>query len=367
MSTFVDLHIIQTVPPSCLNRDDSGSPKTAYFGGVQRHRVSSQAWKRAARLAFRKELDSFKIGVRTKRVAELVLESIAANHEDVDSKDATKLASVLLKNIGMWTTSKDDETPVAAALAFLSQQEIDALADLAVSGVNLKNKETAKKKAAAALQSAQNAIDVALFGRMLADMPAANVDAACQVQHAISVNAATIEYDFFTALDDISPADTAAAAMVDSTGFISSTLYRFITINVDRLVSNLGSEDDARLAIQAAVKAFILSLPSGKQNTFAAQTRPDFVMLDLRTDQPVSLVNAFETPVVPKDTGIAEQAVCKMLNHANTTDAVYGTAPSVSAVLATELVQSERLEELLGSRQRTDLNGLVSIAASSVQ
>ena len=165
---YVDFHVLQTVPPSCINRDDTGSPKTAIYGGVTRARVSSQAWKHAMRQAFVEEslLDEEDVGKRTKKVMELVEKEIAALAPDMD---AAKLAKKTLDNAGI----KNDEKGTKA-LFFISQAQIKALAQLAV-------EECADKKEYKKALSTAPSVDIALFGRMVADDPSLNFDAAAQV------------------------------------------------------------------------------------------------------------------------------------------------------------------------------------------
>ena len=186
---YVDFHVLQTVPPSCINRDDTGSPKTAIYGGVTRARVSSQAWKHAMRQAFVEEslLDEEDVGKRTKKVTELVEKEIAALAPE---KDAAKLAKKTLDNAGI----KNDEKGTKA-LFFISQAQIKSLAQLAV-------EECADKKEYKKALSTAPSVDIALFGRMVADDPSLNFDAAAQVAHSISTHAVQNEYDYFTAVDD---------------------------------------------------------------------------------------------------------------------------------------------------------------------
>ena len=198
---YVDFHILQTVPPSCINRDDTGSPKTAVYGGVLRARVSSQAWKHAMRAAFA-ENAQLDVGKRTKKVADLVKEQILPLAPDAD---ADKLAKKALENAGIKfdEKSKKDDT-VTKALFFMSTAQAKALAELAVEG------SADKKQYRDALKAAPS-MDMALFGRMVADEPSLNYDAAAQVAHSISTHAVQNEYDYFTAVDDCQAEDNAGA------------------------------------------------------------------------------------------------------------------------------------------------------------
>ena len=177
---YVDFHILQTVPPSCINRDDTGSPKTAVYGGVLRARVSSQAWKHAMRAAFA-ENARLDVGKRTKKVADLVRDQILPLAPDAD---ADKLAKKALENAGIKSDDKGTK-----ALFFMSTAQAKALAELAVEG------SADKKQYRDALKAAPS-MDMALFGRMVADDPSLNYDAAAQVAHSISTHAVQNEYDY---------------------------------------------------------------------------------------------------------------------------------------------------------------------------
>ncbi|MDF7641706.1 type I-E CRISPR-associated protein Cas7/Cse4/CasC [Bifidobacterium sp. ESL0784] len=315
---FVDIYAIQNVPPSNINRDDTGSPKTAYYGGSLRARVSSQAWKKAMRDSFRKVLPEEKLGVRTKLVPGEISDRICV--KDPDLKDSSdELAASLLKIIGIKTQSStragsqqgNDET---GYLVFISERELDKLADLAVQwaheGADWKKPDTEMKKVAKDIFHGTQAIDIALFGRMLADAPDLNVDAASQVAHAISVDTVRQEADYFTALDDLANDDNAGAAMIDSTGFNASTLYRYANVNVDSLADQIDDNEAVADAVVAFVEAFVRSMPSGKQNSFANHTLPEVVIVSLRKDQPINMVSAFEKPVrADADHSVSENAV----------------------------------------------------------
>lgn len=349
MSTFVDIHLVQLVPPSCINRDDTGSPKSAIFGGVERHRVSSQAWKRAVRNDFKDYLDSSELGERTLQAVKRVSQRIQELKEELSAEQAEAAAEEILKTAGiaLEKKKKDETLPTKTGyLLFLSRAEIDALAELAIAQVE-GNKPT-KKQAREALQGPQ-AIDVALFGRMLADAPEANVDASCQVEHALSVHKATREFDYYTAVDDNADEDNAGAGMIGTQEFVSSALYRYATVNVDKLVENVGDADAAARAIEAFVRSFTVSMPTGKQNTFANRTRPDFVYVEVRNDQPVSLVNAFENPVRNEGKAVS-LAAAKLAEYAVNGDAAYGTKPVDSFGMANTNVDSEELEKTFGDR-----------------
>lgn len=301
---YVDFHVIQTVPPSCVNRDDTGRPKTAVYGGVNRARVSSQAWKHSMRKMFKEIVSDEKLGFRTKYAAALIADQLRKIRSDLDEEKALKAAAEALSNAGLKVNEKKKNS--TGALFFISSLQTKSLAELRA------NDEKDKKAYKAALQALPS-IDIALFGRMAADDAELNVDACAQVAHSISTHAIQNEYDYFTAVDDCSPADNAGAGHLGTMEFNSSTLYRYATVNAADLFGQIG--EDTADAIKAFAEAFICSMPTGKQNSYANRTLPDMVYVTVRNDQPVNLCGAFEKPVISKE-GHAELSEEKLFEYA---------------------------------------------------
>lgn len=324
---YVDIHVLQTVPPSCVNRDDTGSPKTAIYGGVTRARVSSQAWKRAVRLRFRDTLSAGDVSQRTKMVATLIADEIAATRPELSGEKALALALKVLEAAGI----KIKDELKTGALFFISPAQISALAEAAIQA---KGGKPDKKVCQEALK-AHPGIDLALFGRMVADDPQLNFDAAAQVAHAISTHAVENEYDYFTAVDDCSPEDNAGAGHLGTVEFNSSTLYRYANVNVIALQEMLGQS--APEAVGAFIEAFIRSMPTGKQNTFANWTRPDAVYVTVRRDQPINMAGAFETPVRPGNEGYVRRSVQALAAYAKETYADFASAPALALTVGTGL------------------------------
>ena len=356
--TILDIHIVQTVPPSNLNRDDTGSPKTAVYGGVRRARVSSQAWKRATRREFQNLLDPADLGVRTKRVAEIVAQRMTVLEPGLDPGNALAVTVEIVKAA---TGAKseipkrkadaakkagldpaEEHTPETGYLMFLSARQLDSLARLGVEGAAdittyLKSKEN--KQAVRDAADSLHSVDIALFGRMVADATDINVDAAAQVAHAISVHAVDNETDYFTAMDDHASDDEPGAGMIGTVDFNSATLYRYAAIDIDRLADNLGRGvreeepgEPVRRAVQAFVEGFITSLPTGKINTFGNHTLPDAVIVKLRTSRPVSFVSAFEQPVQNTESGGYVKAACERLaRFVSSIEEAYGTSADTQA------------------------------------
>lgn len=308
---YVDMHVLQTVPPSCINRDDTGSPKTAIYGGVTRARVSSQAWKRAMRLMFHDLFSEEQVGLRTKRATELVAAQLKALGLE---KDCEKQAVKALDMAGI----KVNKTSKTDALLFLSSIQAKELACLAAEG------ETDKQRYKDALKG-HPSMDMALFGRMVASDPSLNYDAAAQVAHSISTHEVHNEYDYFTAVDDCAPEENMGAGHLGTVEFHSATLYRYATVNVCELSRHL--KDETPIAVTGFIKAFLLSMPTGKQNTFANRTVPDLAYITLRRDQPVNLVGAFERPVRANGEGYVSASIQALNRYAQRTYQSFASAP----------------------------------------
>ena len=293
---FVDIHVIQTFPPSNMNRDDTGSPKTAQYGGVLRARVSSQAWKKAMREYFREYGGTHNVGVRTLEVVKYVAEKMLKIDASLELENAMRLADNTLNKAGIKTKEMR-----AKALFFLGNSQATELAQAAINNVD-------DKEVLQAIIKSNPAIDIALFGRMLADDPSLNEDASAQVAHAISTHAVASEFDFYTAVDDLSSKNSAGAGMLGTIEFNSSTLYRYANVAVHELTRQLGSSEIVVNALSLFVKAFANSLPTGKINTFANQTLPQAIIVTVRDDRPISMVSAFEKPVKSSN-GYVEKSI----------------------------------------------------------
>lgn len=386
--TILELHVLQTVPPSNINRDDTGSPKTAVYGGARRARVSSQAWKRATRESFQGLLDPQELGTRTKRVAEFVAKRIVELDSGIERAEAWELAAQVVhaatgakvetpkrKAGKAGADDKPEVAPQSGYLMFLSARQRDGLAALAVEGKDdigtfLKDKDA--KARAKKIADTRHSVDIALFGRMVADNADINVDAATQVAHAISVHEVDNESDYYTAVDDENPAEDTGAGMIGTVDFNSATLYRYAAVDVDQLARNLGKglrEDESaaepvRRAVEAFISGFVTSMPTGKINAFGNHTLPDAVLVKLRDARPISFVGAFEKPVVNKaGEGYLGGACKELAAHAQEVERVYGAAESPAWVV----LVGERTAPLTGLGTKVDsLKGLVSEVGAAV-
>lgn len=361
--TIIDVHVLQTVPPSNLNRDDTGSPKSARYGGVQRARVSSQAWKRATRKAFDDLLDRTELGVRSKRLVELLTDEIA-EQDPALAERGDELAKAVLAAVNIKVSApkgKKDVPDESGYLVFLSNRQVTALGALAVE--HGRTGAPIDKKAARKAADSEHSVDVALFGRMVAEDTDLNVDAAAQVAHALSVHAVETEYDYFTAVDDHKQADAdedAGAGMIGTVEFNSSTLYRYATVDVDRLRDNLGDAKATRRAVEAFVRGFVGSMPTGKQNTFANRTLPDAVLVVLRETQPINMVGAFEE-AVRGDARIGT-AIGRLADHAREVHEAFGEQP----VAAWTFGPGDRLAPLAEIGTRSDRDTTIAAVGDAV-
>ena len=305
---FLDIHVIQTVPPSCINRDDTGSPKTAYYGGVKRARVSSQSWKRSMRQYFNDE-GKLPQGVRTKHVPELVANEIIAKEPSKTMEEAMKMAVDILVLAGIdvkeGKKKKDGEkeNPGTEALMFISKKQLEELAGYATDKGFGQLSEKDRKAKLKEVMNNSNSPDIILFGRMLASNATLNVDASCQVAHAISTHKVDNEFDYYTGVDEANKEDQSGAGMIGTIEFNSATLYRYSTVAIKGLADQIPDKKDVLTVLESYIRAFILSMPTGKQNTFANQTIPDAVLIEVREDQPINLAGAFESPVRQDDEG----------------------------------------------------------------
>ncbi len=426
MKTFVEIHVIQNFAPSNLNRDDTGAPKDAFFGGRRRARISSQCTKQSVRRYFeakKKEglLKDFDLAIRTKRLMEKLV--VLLKEKGRDEKKAKEKITIAINSLGF----KFKENGKTEYLMFLGEKEITKLSEIihekwdeigdpkarievlkksieeklmikpeekqekmaviweilkidgdkvsddkitAVENCSEKITECLNKnieqikgpvqegskkrkkseyadwrkeieeilkeggkdlsalgKVLQKVMDGGKAVDLALFGRMLADMPEKDQHASCQVAHAISTHAVEREFDFYTAIDDLKPEDTAGSDMMGTVEFNSACFYRYAVVDFEKLVDNLQKDNELALAgLSAFLEGFIVSEPTGKQNSFAAHNHPEYVLISVRkSGAPRNLANAFEVPVRVKgeDSLIKKSAECLGIKYNKLKDA-YG-------------------------------------------
>jgi CRISPR system Cascade subunit CasC len=362
---IVELHILQNFAPANLNRDDTGSPKDCYFGGHRRARISSQCFKRATRDEFKSAelLDAALLSKRTKRLVEEIAKRLASRGAPEES--ARAVATALLNEIGLKVV-KDGKTEY---LLFLAESEINAAVELAAQQWSALN--TAAEQARAQAQAGTGgggrgkvdplpkeiktemlrrldggrAADLALFGRMIANLPDKNVEAACQVAHAISTNKVDVEFDFYTAVDDLKPDDTAGADMLGTVEFNSACFYRYANVDTTQLLTNLGGDEGlARGTLDAFLQASVAAIPTGKQNSMAAHNPPSLVMITARKRSQWNLANAFIRPIRPYgETDLIQASIAALDTYWGRLTDMYGSAYESAWVATTEPDKLARL------------------------
>ncbi|MFI5800240.1 type I-E CRISPR-associated protein Cas7/Cse4/CasC [Streptomyces sp. NPDC051677] len=304
MSLFLDLSAVQSVPAANLNRDDLGSPKTVRYGNASRVRVSSQSWKRVIRHGV--EGDLGEKAARTRQVPIKVRQALQAQgwpDELAEFAGAQVAVSAGKKGIG---TEKGGHTSV---LLFLPESGLEELVEVCVEHRDALEQNLGKKKPPALLPAdrveeilKRRTASISLLGRMLAELPGANVDGAAQVAHAFTTHAAEPQRDYFTAVDDWLGAADTGSGHLDTSEFSAGVFYRYATVNVGDLLDNLGGDHKvARTVLGSFAEHFLLSLPQAKKNSTAPHTVPDLAYLAVRTQRPLSLAAAFETPVKDND------------------------------------------------------------------
>jgi len=316
MTRFVQLHLLISYPPANLNRDDSGQPKTARLGGVERLRVSSQSLKRAWRTSeiFQQQLAG-SIGSRTKLLGVTAYEQLLA--AGVADKQAKDWAGQIAKVYG---AVKKDKPLEIEQLVHVAPEELGSLKALVSTLAQEKRAPTDDELDA--LLHTQSAVDIAMFGRMLAAKTEHNSDAAVQVAHAIGVHASAIEDDYFTAVDDLNLSDPGAAHIGDS-GFAAAVFYQYVCIDRDRLKQNLGGDEAlTQKALRALTEAALKVGPSGKQNSFASRAYAHYALAEKGAQQPRALTLAYVKPVQGVD--YAQEAIGALRRVRDNMDKVYG-------------------------------------------
>lgn len=335
---LIQIHMLQNYAPSNLNRDDSGSPKSAVFGGHPRGRISSQCLKRSIRrsITFNEAFaDEALLAARTRRLPLLIDEAL----KELGADDATRRAIVVrVPEIGQESTKRGKEATVdlekliTRQLIFIGSGEARQIAEKLLAryqAVGAKSWPGLEIEAITKDLGGElpRSVDIAMFGRMTTSAAFEDVTAAVQVAHALSTNRVVNEYDYFTAVDDLKPRDEdAGAGMIGDVEYNSSTYYKYFNIHWEQLVANLGGDADvAARAVVALIEAAALAQPSGKQNSSGAQNLPDFVLVEVSArNVPVSYANAFTTPVDGRGGSLMHKSIDKFNEYAGQLRAAYG-------------------------------------------
>lgn len=342
----LELHIIQNFAPSNLNRDDVGSPKECTFGGVRRARISSQALKRAMRKhqSFQEAVKQAggDIGVRTRQLKNELKKQLSARGI-ADAEEQNILAEFFIEKALKlkFSKKKSDNTEY---LLYIGQTDIENAAEMLHDNrekiANTSETETIVKELKGLMSSKHKgyAADIALFGRMVADDKSMNVDASCQVAHSISTHQVETEIDYFTAVDDLKEIepneDDAGAGMIGQVELNGSCHYRYLNVDIVSLRENLGFNHDlTAVAVGGLIVAAARAIPTGKQNSTAAQNPPHYIKVILREDgQLWSLAGAFSKPVYisrNSDHSYEEQSVKRLEEYFQQLTDAYGAPKNI--------------------------------------
>lgn len=376
---IVELHVIQNFAPSNLNRSDTGTPKDCEFGGHRRARVSSQCFKRAVRELFKKgnlftAEQKKTLAERTRLVLTEIVKALVANGKD--KAESERLVEVVLNAAELEVNEKAQ----TEYLLFLGLTEINSIAELCQdrweqllevdkayadtrrlqAEINTKDEQAKKgskeekqqakdegKKLKEKLKEAKDiakkgipkdlkdavlnlldggkSADLSLFGRMIANLPDKNVDAACQVAHAISTHKVGTEFDFYTAVDDLLPKGATGAGMMGTLEYNSACFYRYANVDLKQLKENLKDAELEKATLDAFIRAFVEAVPSGKQTSYAAQQKPSFVMAVVREAGMLNLANAFVKPVYARENeDLVEKSIKELDREWAEMSAMYG-------------------------------------------
>lgn len=373
----IEVHLIQNFAPSNLNRDDTGQPKSATFGGFRRARVSSQCGKRAARQWWR-EHGTVTVGDRTKRLQKLIDDKLAQDKEFTKKvpQGEDRKTGIRLFTDAYYAAADNRKPDNTNVLIFIGPDEIavcaQAIKEIWDDEIKNKTKLEPRKEIQARISEARVSPDIALFGRMLAEQPGRNTDGACQVAHPISTHRVDMEMDFYTAVDDLNPEEETGAGMMGVVGFNSACYYRYALVDRDQLARNLARKterkgrkwaqeleakdyEEADTVIKAFLEAMVYAIPTGKQNSFAAQNLPSFGLFVRRQGGvPISLANAFAKPVRPTkdDDDLVGLSVDRLTKHWDALKQVYGEE-GVQTTACFHIQQEGRLNGLSDSGKKS--------------
>lgn len=321
MSRFIQLHLLTFYPPSNLNRDDTGRPKTAVVGQKPRIRISSQCLKRSWRTSevFKNEVEG-RLGYRTKKLAKRwVYDPLI--EAGIDSKDAKEWANT----IGSVFAKIDDKDKlISQQLAHVGVSEKEAVDELVQTLIA--EPHAPEKDELDLLRQDHRAVDIAMFGRMFSNNAGYNTEGAVQVSHAFTINQAEMQDDYFTAVDDLNDKSESGSAHLDEAWFSSGVFYTYICINREQLIENLsGNEELADKAIAGLTKAAATVSPSGKQNSFAALSQAGFIYAEKGEDAPRTLALSFLKPIDARGgEDLLALGKAELVKHAKSLNDAYG-------------------------------------------
>jgi CRISPR system Cascade subunit CasC len=333
MTTFLQLHMITAYPAANLNRDESGRPKTVVFGNSERLRVSSQSLKRAWRTSavFAERLQD-RVGKRTQRLGVEIVSHLMGKGvpEDTATSAAKEVAAAFGK---LEDRGGERNGTFIKQLAFIAPEEFAKAFALAE---RIANGEKVDVTADLVLQQTDNAADIAMFGRMLADAPGYNREAAVQVAHAFTTHRSTVEDDYYVAVDDLKrpmEEEGVGTSFIGVQEYGAGVFYLYACVDVDLLVSNLGGDKAlAADALAALVECAATISPTGKQASFASRARASYCLLERGEQQPRTLAAAFLKPAAPtKDDDVLDDSIAKIEGLHGRMEQVYGASADARA------------------------------------
>ena len=330
-NTRIEFHILQAFPVTCLNRDDVGAPKTAIVGGSTRARVSSQAWKRPVRMAMQDF--GIKLAIRSKLIAGYVAKAciqLGANEEQAKVCSEVISASLSKDTLHFFTESE------ALAFAIFAQQQ-------AFDSAKIKDKDI-QKLAKKTFNPAIDGLDIALFGRMVAQASDLNIAAAASFSHAISTHKVSNEVEFFTALDDLS--EEPGAAHMGSLEFNSATYYRYISLDLGQLYQTLAGNNLAT-AVEVFTKALFVAVPAARQTTQSGASPWAFAKVFVRKGQRLQV--PFETAVKAKDGGFLEPSIEVLTDYLAKTEKLHGSLFGKQADYSYGIDEDFSIDELINA------------------
>lgn len=327
-----EIHMLKNFPSTNLNRDETGAPKTCYFGGSQRGRISSQCLKRSWRTSeLFGALESR--GWRSRNLPEMVAIKLRDMGVDESYIDHAKLMLTGIAN----KEKKVSNDLITGQIIFFSPEDVQALADTVKACIDQSKdvKEFKKLKPdaiSAPMKKAQAraiTLDIALFGRMVTSDIILDVEAAMQVAHAVSTHPVNLESDYFTAVDDlIHMMDESGAGMIGDIDYDSCCYYMYASLDMDKLRENLKDSPESLSKVHqllpVLLRVMAMSNPSGKQNSFAGHVLPEMIMVEVKKDKiPLSYANAFAEPVSRMSRRIVQDSIDKLVSEVNLMDDCY--------------------------------------------
>ncbi|MBI3654267.1 MAG: type I-E CRISPR-associated protein Cas7/Cse4/CasC [Acidobacteria bacterium] len=379
---FVEVHVIQNFAPSNLNRSDTGAPKDCDFGGYRRARISSQCFKRAIRREsnFRSVLEANGGSVRTRRLIIEIAKKIS--EQEIPPEKIVKVVAEVFNEAGIErpkvkkSEDEEKEKENTKLVLFMNSKAIEEMVILfknsgLLDGNNERKDELIKGLGKALAQSLKSP-DIALFGRMIeidSKKPFGKmqlgVDAASQVAHAISTHKTGVEFDFYTAVDDLLPQGETGAGMMGTLEFTSACFYRYANLDLNQLNTNLQDPELEAATIEAFVRAFVDAVPTGKQNSYAAQQKPSFVMVVARDAGLLSLTNAFAKPVQTNKGDLVEESIKALDQHWGEMSEMYGKKGIKGAWFAS--AKMKKLEALGDSVKAENGNSMIDALVTQIK